>query len=115
MLGPLAASLVPACATVPRRAQVVQLASQILDCPPDAIAVRVGTLDQVCAERVRGLDGRLGSGPCLAWMPLEISEQGWIVEGCGHVDRYAAHPCTPEGSPLPAEFAFDGTIQCDTY
>lgn len=113
--------LTPACATVPRRSEVVSLASRILGCPPEAITVRVGRIDQICSDRAvvddtteRG--GPARTGPCLAWTALghEGAElEGWIVEGCGHVDHYAAPECG-EGI-WPAEIAFGGYWDCPTY
>lgn len=116
------ALVLPACATVPRRAEVVSLASQILDCPAEVISVRVAPIDQICAERLHETsdDGRARLGRCLAWMPLEgppdTRPSGWLVEGCGDVDRFAEHPCDPErSSPLPADAAFDGSWDCFTF
>jgi len=109
----LAISLCAACATVPRRAEVVSLASRILSCPGETIDVRVAPIDEVCAERSRSEDGR--PGPCVEWMPLDgPAGRGWIVEGCGHIDRFAS-ACEELGSPIPAEVAFSGTIHCSTY
>jgi hypothetical protein len=90
--------LTPACATVPRRTEVVSLAARILGCPPEAITVRVGPIDQICSDRAEADDTTVGpeparTGPCLAWTALEPQGEelvGWIAEGCGHVDRYAA-------------------------
>jgi len=103
----------PPCPTLPRRAEVVSLASRLLSCPSETIEVRVAPIDAVCAERSRSEDGR--PGPCLAWMPLDgPAGRGWIVEGCGHIDRFAS-ACEELGSPVPAEWAFSGTIDCSTF
>lgn len=106
--------MAPACATVPRRSEVASLASRILDCPPQAITVRAGAIDQICTERIATEDVTR-TGPCVAWMPLTdgAGPQGWIVEGCGHVDRYAEPPC---GDGIwPAEIALSGWWDCPTY
>lgn len=111
---------VPACATVPRRAEVVSLASRILACPPDEISVRVGPIDQICTDRSGAVesDGGVRTGACSAWMSLDLatetSRQGWIVEGCGHVDRYATPECG-DGGIYPAEIALGGFWDCPAY
>ncbi len=108
----LALSLCAACATVPRRAEVVSLASEILSCPSESIDVRVAPIDEVCAERSRTDEH---AGPCLEWMPLEgPAGRGWIVEGCGHIDRFAS-VCEELGSPVPAEWAFSGETYCANH
>lgn len=112
----LALASCPACATVQRRAEVVSLASRILDCPAGAIRVETGPIDQICSNRSGHDDG--SPGPCLDWMPLEGSPSddltGWRVEGCGHVDRYATPPCGDAGV-YPAEIALGGFWDCSLY
>lgn len=101
------------CATVPRRAEVTSLASRMLTCPEPAIRVHVAAIDELCADRTRTPDGQLG--PCLSWTPLgQPVGRGWIVEGCGHVDRFAA-ACEELGPPMPAEIALGGALDCFTY
>lgn len=98
------------CATVPRRAEVTRLASRLLSCPEGAIRVRVGAIDALCADRSRTPEGQLG--PCLSWTTLGAPVgPGWIVEGCGQLDRFAS-PCGDESAPMPAEAAFSGAIEC---
>jgi hypothetical protein len=99
---------VAGCASVPRRTEVVSLASRMLDCPSQSIRVRVADLDQVCADRVHTAEGHLG--PCLSWTQLGAPVgRGWVVEGCGHVDRFAP-ACEELGPPMPAEIALE--IDC---
>lgn len=98
------------CATVPRRAEVTSLASRMLTCPEASIRVRVAAIDALCADRSQTPDGQLG--PCLGWTTLgQPVGRGWIVEGCGHVDRFAS-PCGDGSAPMPAEAAFSGVIEC---
>jgi hypothetical protein len=102
--------LVLGCATVPRRAEVTSLASRILACPDASIRVRVAAIDALCVDRSQTPEGQLG--PCLTWMTLgEPVGHGWIVEGCGQLDRFAS-PCGDQSSPMPAEAAFSGAIEC---
>ncbi|MBX7193979.1 MAG: hypothetical protein K1X94_18135 [Sandaracinaceae bacterium] len=99
-----------ACATVPRRAEVLTIASRLLACPEASLSIRVAPLDEVCLERAHLDEGRLG--PCLAWMPLEApAGRGWLVEGCGQRDRLAP-ACDLSGPIVPAEHALDGTLDC---
>ncbi len=104
--------LASGCATIKRRAEVVTLASRMLDCPTDAMHAQQAPIDQVCAERAYA-EGRMGR--CLSWIPLDRpAAEGWVVHGCGAVERFAPHPCDPNAPHVPTEMAFDPSFECST-